>query len=196
MASFNPRESPVVFLAVWSLSTVFYKSIGGYWSSVITTVEKIFHLSTSQSGFLTAFDYFAGLWVMMPLVYIGQFCHRPRFMAVITILTSLGTLVQTFPHFLYQTSLEEFLNGKGSDDLSSGLCGGLNDSLVDSTEPECKRGDVLSLLTGPVVWLVIGRIMTCSYGAIFPIALVYLDDGVAKKSIVLYAGICPRPALS
>lgn len=188
--SFNPWQSPIVFLAVWSLSTVIYQSLGGYWSSVITTVEKIFHLSSSDSGLLAAFDYFMGLWVTMPLVYLGQSRHRPRFMGAVTILTSLGAFVQTFPHLLYKPALEEYLNGTVAA-RSSALCERTGSSLdlSETDEGKCDEiGEMSSLWNGPTIWFIIGRVLTSSYGSVFPIAIVYLDDGVPKKSIVLYTG--------
>ncbi|KAJ8044319.1 Solute carrier organic anion transporter family member 2B1 [Holothuria leucospilota] len=189
MASRGIWQSPLFFLAVWALSSVFYQSLGGMWSSIITTVEEVFHLTSFQSGTLTIVDYFAGLWISLPLVYYGQHQHRPRFIGAVTILTAVGAFIQAFPHLLYRIPVDELIDrNNGGPNIE--VCNRSN--AIENGEDRAKECDVPeqehSFFFGPCIWFFIGRIITSCYGAVYPIALVYLDDGVPKRSIVLYAG--------
>ncbi|KAJ8044318.1 Solute carrier organic anion transporter family member 2B1 [Holothuria leucospilota] len=189
MASRSIWQSPLFFLVIWSLSTVIYQSLGGMWSSIITTVEEVFHLTSFQSGTLTIVDYFAGLWISLPLVYYGQHQHRPRFIGAVTILTAVGAFIQAFPHLLYRIPVDELINrNNGGPNVE--VCNRSN--AIENDEDRAKECDVPeqehSFFFGPCIWFFIGRIITSCYGAVYPIALVYLDDGVPKRSIVLYAG--------
>lgn len=73
----------------------------GYTSSVITSIERQFRLSSSLSGLVISCYDIGTLVVVFSSYYGGkQGSHRPKWIAYSAYLMALGSLIFTIPHFI------------------------------------------------------------------------------------------------
>lgn len=114
--SFRPRALQVFCRPRWVLFFLCVASflqgmiINGFINTIITSIEKRFHLSSYQTG-LIASSYDIAACVCLAFVsYFGGSGHKPRWLGWGTLMMALGSLVFALPHFAtppYQASASE-----------------------------------------------------------------------------------------
>lgn len=104
-----------------------YFFIPGLVNVVITTIERRYHLSSSETGIIASSYDIASLICLLPVSYFGGRKHRSRWLASGIAVVGVGGLLFSLPHYLsgfYEASLS-----------SSNLCS----SGTATTESNCAR---------------------------------------------------------
>lgn len=85
----------------------------GFIKVFITSLERRFQLSSSQSGFIAASYDIASFPVALPLSFLGGFGNKPVYLGVAAASLGLGSFIFSLPHFL--TGPYEFGEQVGTD---------------------------------------------------------------------------------
>ncbi len=175
-----------------------------YFGGVLTTIERQFQLSSSESGSITIINDVVNLSIVVFASYFGHDSHRPRWVAVGTILSGVGTLIFTMPHFTSDpVDSSDILYGIKEEFSEQGACSigkfeyqpEQNLTMVDrnSTFYMTERDECASSSggLGPIWWIVIGNVLVGIGSApLYPLITTYIDDAVGKRRLVSYMGRC------
>ncbi|KAJ0069900.1 hypothetical protein NL108_016059 [Boleophthalmus pectinirostris] len=149
--------------------------INGFVGSVVTSIERRFDLSSSQSGLIvSAYDIAAC--VCLPFAsYFGGNGHKPRWLGQGIMIMGLGSLVFALPHFTtppYQATAPE----------KSDLCSANSSDFSDN-----RASDGLS---NYFFVFILGQILH-GIGAtpLFTLGFTFLDDNVKASNAPIYMGI-------
>ena len=94
-----------------------------YFGGVLTTIERQFQLSSSESGTTTIINDVVSLSLVLFASYFGHRAHRPRWIAAGTILTGLGIFLFAMPHFATNPlDLSKVLYGNVKRNVGSKVC--------------------------------------------------------------------------
>nr|XP_026695031.1 solute carrier organic anion transporter family member 4C1-like [Ciona intestinalis] len=170
------------FLFVYSLfSMVAGTMIGGITNTNISTLERRFGLSSSQSA-LVVVAYDAAFCVLTVFVtYFGATSNRPRIVGFGSAIFGLGALVYALPHFI--SPLYEF----GDASLS-------NSCDPSSTTSSCATPSV-DLNKFMFVLLVGQLLLGCGTTPLYTLGFTYIEDSVPKNSAPVYLGLANAAAL-
>lgn len=114
--AFTPRALQVFNSPPWVLFFLCGASflqgmiINGFINTIITSIERRFHLSSAQTGLVASCYDIAACVCLAFVSYFGGTGHKPRWLGWGTLIMALGSLVFTLPHFatpLYQVSVSE-----------------------------------------------------------------------------------------
>jgi len=86
----------VIFLLAYVLQGCYFT----YFASVITTLEKIFHIKSASIAFLLNFSEIGQICTALLLTYFAGRGHRPRWIACGMLLFSIAAFMSVTPHFL------------------------------------------------------------------------------------------------
>ena len=179
----------VVFSAIFILSL----SVAGYLAGVVTTLEKRFQLKSSEVGAISTVSSAVSLGLVVFVAYYGQNRHRPRLIAGGAVLVGIGTLLMSFPQFLYDTP--RFLsNGDSSNSTESSplskLCTMSKNISAGDGSSECDDvEDLTSSSSYGVGWLILGQTLIGIGGSAFmPLSITFIDDNVPKTHTAFYVG--------
>ncbi|XP_033121679.1 solute carrier organic anion transporter family member 2A1-like isoform X4 [Anneissia japonica] len=186
--SCNRISNPVAFLSVIIPLFVLFIAAPVYLGACISTIEKQFQLSSSQSGLIATVNEIVSLTIIIFVTYYGSKTHRPRLMGVSGIICATGLFLLAVPHFI-ANSVEYSSNDNDTDESTkhnNELC-----SLGDVTEDRCASGGSTVEQPLSVFWLVIGQILVGFEAPILPLAITYLDDSTVDSttSSIYIAGI-------
>ena len=137
-----------------------------------------------------------GIFLIVPLSYLGQSQHRPRLIGVGAVFVSVGTFICGLPQFIYDTPMHNIGRVNGSINDSAFLCLTNSSSAVCTAEEKAISGTLLD----QAAFIMIGLAFISAGGcAVLPWTITYIDDSVAdKSSTAVYAGelIVKKPSLS
>lgn len=71
-----------------------------YYKSIITQIEKQYKLSAATLGIIDTSNDWSNIMFGVFLAYFGSYVHRPRMMALSSVLGVLGTVIMFLPHYL------------------------------------------------------------------------------------------------
>ncbi|XP_063959891.1 solute carrier organic anion transporter family member 2A1-like [Lytechinus pictus] len=193
----NPKVFTFHMMVITSFAMMSYVYIG----AVLTTIERNFQLDSAQSGAITiAADIVSTLFVI-PLSHYGQMGHRPRWIGTGMLVTAVGTMICSFPHFLTDP-IDPKVILTGSVDAVEDLCSagdeGLNVYEASQSwsnasdghygvhpEERSSKGDLRS-----VWWIIFGQIISGIGNAPFvALVITYIDDSVKKHNITAYTAV-------
>ena len=164
-----------------------------YQSASITSIERRFQLKSSQAAILPALTDFVGVCTMLFIVHFGTSRHRPRVISVLFVLTGLGFILYSVPHFLYEMPpllkshvVSANLNSTTAD-VVDGLCVSGGSEVIEETCSATDQDDS-GALYGQVVWLFIGATVSSVIASFYPIYIIHIDDGVQKRKLPIYMG--------
>ncbi len=157
----------------------------GYTSSVITSIERRFRLSSSLSGLVISCYDIGTLVVVFSSYYGGkQGSHRPKWIAYSAYLMALGSLIFTIPHFIGGHYHADFFS-----DTQDGLpmCN-LTASTSNQTaeDLDCLRVNPIwhSLLFFFTAQVLIGIGST----TMITLGTTYIDDFIKRSEVSVYLG--------
>ena len=188
----NPKLFTAHCTAIFALMICSFAYFGG----VLTTVERQFQLSSSESGTITIINDFVSLSLVLFASYFGHGAHRPRWIAVGTILVGIGVFLFTMPHFTTDP-LSEVLY---QDDVGSGICSSdSTDSSTTAAQPSQNESSnnptfsngcgTTSSGLGQIWWIIVGQVIVGIGSApLYPLVTTYIDDAVGKRRLVSYMG--------
>lgn len=177
--SFTPAALQVFNSAPWGLFFLCVASflqgmiINGFINTVITSIERRFHLRSYQTG-LIASSYDIAACVCLAFVsYFGGAGHKPRWLGGGTLIMALGSLVFAVPHFAapsYRSSVSE----------QTELCSG-------SPSGPCQ--DAGAGLSAYRFLFVLGQLLH-GVGAtpLYTLGVTYLDENVRSNYAPVYIG--------
>lgn len=73
--------------------------INGFVSVVISTIEKRFDLTSTETGLIASGYDIACVICLLPISYFGGVAHKPRWIGTGVFLLSLGSFLFALPHF-------------------------------------------------------------------------------------------------
>ncbi|XP_069105648.1 solute carrier organic anion transporter family member 4A1-like [Argopecten irradians] len=179
--SVNPRVCQRFRTPRWLLFCLCWVSfiqgmiVGGFTSVIISSVERRFQLSSTESGLISSFYDIASVLCLMPVSYFGGMGVKSRYLGLGMFTIGVGTILFCLPHFttgLYQIS---------SDD-SSLLC-----TTSGSKLTECGASGSLSYYK--YMFYVSMLVMGAGGSPLFTLGPTYLDDSVPVKAASTYLGI-------
>ena len=181
-----------------------------YFGGVLTTIERQFQLSSSESGTITIINDVVSLSLVLFASYFGHRAHRPRWIAAGTILTGLGIFLFAMPHFATNPlDLSKVLYGNVKRDVGSKVCSlgstgssasttaylsfahhSQNESAnpFHNTTSRDRCGSTSGGL-GQIWWIILGQVIVGIGSApLYPLITTYIDDVVGKRRLVSYVG--------
>ena len=214
---FKPRwlqsiVGPKLFTVHMGLVLAIHFGMTAYFSGILTTIERQFELSSSESGGLTMINDVAILCLVMIVSYYGHNSHRPRLLAGGGLIISLGLFICAIPHFMADPIDPStiIVGGSGRGRLPMGASlGGICNSQIDAADNRYNISQIASDVAKPfgryngtsqcagdmskdlglVKWLVIGQIIVGIGAApLFPLVVSYIDDSVRKHELTSYTG--------
>ncbi|XP_064635585.1 solute carrier organic anion transporter family member 4C1-like [Lineus longissimus] len=151
--------------------------VTGLMGSVISTLERRFNLSSTQTGLIaTTYDMSVAL-VLIPVTYYGGHQHKGKWLAYGSIIMGVGSLVMVIPQFT--TDVYKI----GSSHLTYCSASSVN----TTARPECLTNENLS----DYIYVFILSQFLIGLGAspMFSLTFVYLDENLSSDSSALYIGI-------
>lgn len=147
--------------------------VNGFVNVVISTVERRFELSSTESGIIASCYDIAAVLCLIPLSYFGGRGRKPVYLSVGMLVLGVGSFLFSTPHFI--TDLYEV--GQAQDSM----CTGNNASF-------CVQGD--SSLSNYRFVFYLGQLL---HGAgatpLYTLGTTYLDDNLPVASTAMYQGI-------
>ena len=205
----NPKVFTAHCVAIFALLISSFTYFGG----VLTTVERQFQLSSSESGTITIINDFVNLSLVLFASYFGHGAHRPRWIAAGTILTGVGLFLFTMPHFATDPlDLSEILYGNVKYVVGSRECSSDSTDSPTSTTPYLSSAqhsqnestnpfdnhdnstpsngcESTSSGLGQIWWIIVGQvILGVGSAPLYPLVTTYIDDAVGKRRLVSYMG--------
>lgn len=183
----------IVFLLAWILQGMFQT----YFVTILTTIEKIYQIRSTVTGFLLAASECGQISTALLLTYYAGRGHRPRWIAFGMVLFSISAMLVSLPHFLYGDktikSLDTTSDYSTSNNVSSAydICSVMSTSHDD--DESCKMENIqetskvsfvaLSIFFLGLFFSGVGQV------AIGTLGIPYIDDNVASRESPIYLGI-------
>ncbi|XP_046583922.1 solute carrier organic anion transporter family member 2A1-like [Haliotis rubra] len=179
-----------------SVCVLLTSTLNTYVNSQVTTLEKQFGLSSSETGLLMASNDIGYITVGIFISYFAPRVHIPRFLALSTVLFGISGIICSLPHFLY--GVEQ----KSGDSLSENntvvrnnfigqLCLNASQSETDSCDSnEDGSPKPRDHATAAVAIIAMGMIIQgISKAPRHPFLVTFIDDNVVKTKTGYYLGI-------
>ncbi len=93
------RWPPIIVIYLLIVGLVMFLN-NFYFGSVLSTIERRFGLSSSQSGLLTVIDNLTSMVVVVFISYLAERTSRPIVFALSILSVMVGNICITLPHFL------------------------------------------------------------------------------------------------
>ncbi|XP_033121665.1 solute carrier organic anion transporter family member 2A1-like [Anneissia japonica] len=193
----NRVSNPVAFLSVIIPLFSIYMGTLTYLGGCISTIEKQFQLSSSQSGSIATINDIVSLSLVVFVTYYGSKSHRPRLISVSIVIAGIGIFLLAVPHFtanpsVYRPTENSDLKVNHTDESDHLMTNNELCSVGDVIEDRCASGEITEEQPLNVFWLIIGQILIGIGGApMFPLTITYLDDSTVDSTTtsIYIAGI-------
>lgn len=177
----------------------------GYFNSVITTMEKRFDISSQMSGAIVSTFEVGNLATIIFVSYFGTHRHIPRWIGTGIVVTAIGSLIFSLPHFMSLKSPLNILgrpsNSTNEHQYSDNTCripkpaltspflekASQFINLATNDDPNCTQE---SNYQAPqmLVFMLAMVLIGCGGTPIFTLGTTYIDDHVPKESSSMYMG--------
>ena len=178
--------SRLLLLCLSGLSISAGISINGFTNVSISSIERRFELSSSQTSLIpVAYEVSSSLLILI-IGYFFAHGNKARWIASGGVVVGIGCIVFTLPHFLTETYIYQ-TNENDTNNLH--LCP--NQENATSCANENSAGKSISSLSKYIYVFVLGQVIL-GMGNAPQNALqkVFLDDSVKAKNIGMYLGKC------
>nr|AAL66021.1 organic anion transporting polypeptide Oatp [Leucoraja erinacea] len=171
---------------------------GSYMKSTITQMERRFDIPSSVIGVVDGSFEIGNLLVIAFVSYFGSKFHRPRLIAIGSVIMSLGTFLIALPHFFmgpynYETAIKYSTNSTSvTSQCSSNSSGTGPDEISSVPLPGCEEEG------GSPMWvyILIGNLLRgIGETPTGPLGISYLDDHATEDNASFYIGILHTIAL-
>ncbi|XP_075550242.1 solute carrier organic anion transporter family member 4A1-like [Dermacentor variabilis] len=170
------RTPPLALAAFCSTSFIQGLAVNGYVNVVLPTLEKRFQLRSVQAGTIVSMYNVGSLLCSTPVAYFGGSSHKPRIIAVGTVIMASGSLLFALPHFLapsYHSRVEV------RDTCPNKL----------AMHALCPEGGEGSLASYRYLFMLGNFLHGCGASPFYTLGVAYLDDSVPPKTSPVYLGI-------
>uniref|UniRef100_A0A3Q3WHD4 Solute carrier organic anion transporter family member n=1 Tax=Mola mola TaxID=94237 RepID=A0A3Q3WHD4_MOLML len=189
--SVESKKTRELFLASLAFAYFSKAFCGAYMKSSITQIERRFDIPSSLIGVIDGSFEMGNLLVIAFVSYFGAKFHRPRLIAIGTLIMTAGTYLIALPHFLqgpykYETSVSH----KVADNSSEGMlpCNS-NYSLTDTNVPDLVARTACDKAAGSSLWfyVFVGNMLRgIGETPIMPLGVSYLDDFSREENTPFY----------
>lgn len=172
------------YLLMYCLVGTSLGSFFTYTVAILSTLEKRFNLTSTQSGIMLGGNDISQALFAIFVAYYGNLGHRPRWMAFGALLAAVSCLFAITPHLIY---------GPGTDEaFTQQLLATANHTAEDlcphtgrSTAPIMALETTIPLL----IFFAAQFILGIAVSTFFSLGLVYLDDNIDPNESPFYYGI-------
>ncbi|XP_060063073.1 solute carrier organic anion transporter family member 4A1-like [Ylistrum balloti] len=171
----------IQFYVLWLCLIGFVEgaAVNGVVNIVLTTLEKRYNLSSSQSALIVSSTDIGAILFVLLVSYFGSKGHRPRWLGGGTLVMMLGSLIFLIPHIFSDTY-----------DISSIDVGGNATNICDPNNPdpcaEQTSGDTSGYL---YVFMLAQFVHGIGFTPFFTLGTAYVDDNAKTESTALYLGL-------
>ncbi|XP_061168478.1 solute carrier organic anion transporter family member 2B1-like [Saccostrea echinata] len=189
-----------VFVALYSPASLCTSAISVYMSSQITTLEKQFGFTSTQSGFLMSCNDIGFLLTTIFVAHLARNVHIPRSLFFSTFLFGISGIFCSLAYFLAPDNQEE--QNLGSSNSSSEksnlfqnfhhqLCSQSNNTPAESCDPKMVKIGAPTEFTTVAIVIIAAGMMVQGFGKAprQPYIITYIDDNVPKRKTACYIGI-------
>lgn len=156
----------------------------GYTSSVITSIERQYRLSSSLSGAIISCYDIGTLVVVFSSYYGGKAgAHRPKWIAYSAWLMALGSLIFTIPHFIVEDYHASFTDSK--DTL---LTCNVSSSSYNETMAELDCLKVAPIWHSLIFFFTAQVLIGIGSTTMITLGTTYIDDFIKRTESSLYLG--------
>ncbi|CAM1327796.1 Uncharacterised protein g9587 [Pycnogonum litorale] len=188
--------TPTCFLVIFSMIGMVQGAFFTYFVGVITTIEKRYAFKSQITGIISIADNISPVFICLIIGFFGGSGHRPRWIAIGTIIAGISAVISSMPYFIYGP-MDWYTGSSSSNETNSGyqLCQDdhhhrLNFTSTGISDEECDVARKTSETTTAVSLLFLGNFINgIGSTAFYIIGTPYLDDNVSKNRIPLYLGI-------
>ena len=210
----QPLANTKTFLVVFCLTTVLQGMFYTYFASVLTTIQKLYRISSQVTGIIMSATEIGQICGSMFLAYYGGSGHRPRWIAWGVLLFSLCTFLCAVPHIIYVMGGSSDLFDSNFDSKTSNnfnVCempnsvtsssmlevGSSGNFSSNSTLSDLEGCQDTSNLTNLVLVLFFVSLIGVGIGqmAVVNLGIPYIDDNVDNKDSPMYFGMSFSSAL-
>lgn len=170
---FNTPQWVLVFLCVAAFLQGMI--INGFINTVVTSIERRFDLSSSQTGLIVSSYDIAACVCLIFVSYYGGNGHKPQWLGWGVLIMGLGSLVFAVPHFTtppYQVTVQD----------NTDTCSANHTSL-------CENKDGGGLSSYRFVFMLGQFLHGIGATPLYTLGVTYLDENVNPSSAPLYIGI-------
>lgn len=156
--------------------------VNGFVNVVISTVERRFEISSTESGTIASCYDIASVLCLIPVSYFGGRGRKPVYLAVGMFVLGLGSFIFSMPHFttpLYQV---------GQDD-------GLVCHMSDGNGTSCNNAHNSQLSNYKYVFFLGQLLHGAGAAPLYTLGVTYLDDNLPVRSASLYQGTIAKTCL-
>lgn len=114
----NRFASTNFFMVIFLLAYVLQGCYFTYFVSVITTIEKLFHVKSASIALLLNFSEIGQICTSLLLTYFAGRGHRPRWIACGMFLFSIAAFGSVSPHFMFGSRLYKTALDSNNQDFS------------------------------------------------------------------------------
>ncbi|VDO26821.1 unnamed protein product [Brugia timori] len=150
----------------------------------LSTLEKRFHMTSTQTGIISSWYDFAILITVFPVCQWGNTGHKGRWIGIGSFLMALGSFICVLPHYMVSPYQYHEMQLNESE---HGQC-----TYRDSLVPNCSKhlSDSASYLNPYFLMFLLGQTLH-GIGAtpLFSIGTAYLDENVSQKASPVYLAV-------
>ncbi|XP_077980260.1 solute carrier organic anion transporter family member 1B3-like, partial [Glandiceps talaboti] len=196
-SSMNERKALLCFddvrcFVVVLASTIWlHATMAIYGTTILTTLEKRYNLSSSQLGFLVSIGQIGTLTSIIPVAYIGgrPSSHRPRWMGIGVLVLAVGIFTASLPHFVVGPYGYEDINLEENTTTGIHTCF-TNQSIVVDSECEETGKDISRDSKVAYALVAMGLMITgAGYSPFMTLGTTFVDDHATHEKSALYLGL-------
>lgn len=205
---FKPRKlqnilnNAKAFLVFLTLANIVQGiTINGLLKVNVTSIERRFNLLSSESGLIISTYDVAGCLTLLPVSYLGGRGHKPRWIGIGLLVTSVGIMTLALPHFItgpYAPDPSGASNSKSSSPCSAETRSNENDDIeAFCAERERNSGSESSVSLNNMKYVfMLGQFLIGVGSTPFAaLSLTFLDDSVDPSLYPVYIGVYYMGAL-
>ncbi|KAH8022582.1 hypothetical protein HPB51_000882 [Rhipicephalus microplus] len=170
------RTPPLALAAFCSASFIQGLTVNGYVNVVLPTLEKRFQLRSVQTGTIVSMYNVGSLLFSTPVAYFGGSSHKPRIIAVGTLVMASGSMLFSLPHFLAPSY---HLRPDVQDTCPNML----------TAQSLCKQNGEAVLASYRYLFMLGNFLHGCGASPFYTLGVAYIDDSVPTKTSPVYLGI-------
>lgn len=181
------RNAKTVLICLCLLAIVQGMVVNGFVSVVISTIERRFDLTSTQTGFVASGYDIASVLCLIPISYFGGNGNKPRWIVCGIFLLSLGSFLFALPHFLIDKYSYSMNAHRTTCDVVSATQSHLATNGSNGSDSDRPCGAALS----HYMYVLVVAQMLHGAGAtpLYTLAVTYLDENLKAKLTPVYLGI-------
>ncbi|CAE1162807.1 unnamed protein product [Acanthosepion pharaonis] len=191
----QPCANIKVFAVFYGFNILVTVSIGVYFSSQITSIEKQFNFSSEESGIISSTKDIGFVFTVLLFSFFARRSHIPILLGISTVLFGISGIIASIPYFLFPVEeIPQALNSTNTVFGNEGLCSTESDieqnytlkatsALTDlSQETKMSNKPAMLILCLGMALQGIGNAPRSS------LASTYIDDTLEKTKVGLFVG--------